>query len=147
MGLRRFGRELIMQGLYQLEMTGIPEEDILDFLIKKIRKEPCVDIQDIVGFVKENFAGIAANKEAIDKLIKEKSKNWHFDRINKVDKSILRLAIYELYYREDIPESVSINEAIEIAKKYSTGDSSKFINGILGAIVRDKKKTAGGKEG
>lgn len=133
---RRFARELTMQALYQFEIAEHDKQKILDFVLSKVKEEN--NASEIKDFIKENFLGTVENLIFIDELIRKKSKNWHFDRINKVDKSILRLAIYELFFRPDIPESVSINEAIEIAKKYSTKDSSKFINGILGAVAKDK---------
>lgn len=136
MGTRRFARELIMQGLYQYDVAGAKKENILEFLLGKIKQD---EEKDITDFIRENFFGVIEHLDFIDELIKAKSKNWRFDRINKVDKSILRLAIFELFFRKDIPESVTINEVIEVAKKYSTADSSKFINGILGAIVKEEQ--------
>lgn len=125
-----------MQGLYQIDMNCSDKQDILDFILSKIKEAREED--DVASFVEENFLGVIENLSFIDDIIVKKSKNWQFGRINKVDKSILRLAIFELFFRSDIPESVTINEAIEIAKKYSTKDSSKFINGILGAVAKDE---------
>lgn len=79
---------------------------------------------------------IVDNLEEIDRHIDENIDSWAVNRLARVDLSILRISIYELMYRDDIPKQVSINEAIEIAKKYSTEESSKFINGILGGFVR-----------
>ena len=135
MRTRRFARELIIQGLYQFDIAKAPKEEVLDFLISQIKQ----DNQEICDFIRDDFFGVIEHLNFIDELIRKKSKNWNFGRINKVDKSILRMAIYELFFRADIPDSVTINEAIEIAKKYSTADSSKFVNGILGAIARDEK--------
>jgi N utilization substance protein B len=78
------------------------------------------------------------NKTDIDNKIKEHSVNWKFDRISKVDLSIMRLALAEILYFDDIPDSVSINEAVELAKKFGGENSGKFINGILGEITRSK---------
>lgn len=125
-----------MQGLYQFDMNSSDKLEILEFILSKIKENEANE--EISIFIKENFLGAIENLSFIDDLIVKKSKNWHLDRINKVDKSILRLAIFELFFRSDIPESVSINEAIEIAKKYSTKDSSKFINGILGAVAKEE---------
>ena len=83
---------------------------------------------------------IIDNLDNIDNIIKENLEGcWNYNRIAKIDLAILRVAVNEIYYLDDIPESVAINEAIEIANKYSTDASYKFINGILGTIVRAKK--------
>ena len=78
--------------------------------------------------------GALEQRNAIDELIKGHAKNWEFHRIAAVDRNIMRLAIYEMLYREDIPPIVSINEAVDIAKKFSTQDSGKFVNGILDKV-------------
>ena len=78
--------------------------------------------------------GTLAHRDAIDEHIKKHAKNWEFHRIAAVDRNIMRLAIYEMLHREDIPPVVSINEAVDIAKKFSTQDSGKFVNGILDKI-------------
>ena len=79
-------------------------------------------------------AGVLEHREAIDERIKGYAKNWDFHRIAAVDRNIMRLAIFEMFHREDIPPVVSINEAVDIAKKFSTQDSGKFVNGILDKI-------------
>ncbi len=79
-------------------------------------------------------------RASLDTLIEQNAVGWRLSRIGKVDLSILRLAIYEMLCREDVPESVAINEAVELAKKYSEPKSKQFINGILGSISRSKKK-------
>lgn len=89
----------------------------------------------------ENLSAIYSKyKDEFDQLIIKRLKNWELRRIAVIDKVILRLALAEILYMEDIPPEVSINEAIELAKKYSTGKSGKFINGILDAIYRQQKK-------
>ena len=78
--------------------------------------------------------GTLEHRDAIDEHIKKHAKNWEFHRIAAVDRNIMRLAIYEMLFREDIPPIVSINEAVDIAKKFSTQDSGKFVNGILDKV-------------
>ena len=78
--------------------------------------------------------GALEHRDAIDEHIKKHAKNWEFHRIATVDRNIMRLAIYEMLFREDIPPIVSINEAVDIAKKFSTQDSGKFVNGILDKV-------------
>jgi N utilization substance protein B len=77
--------------------------------------------------------------EEIDQLIKKNAKNWKFDRIDTIDKSILRISIYSMLYSTDIPLNVTINEAVELAKKFGGDHSGQFINGILDAIKKQKK--------
>ena len=85
-------------------------------------------------FAEPLIKGVLEHRDAIDERIKTHAKNWDFHRIAAVDRNIMRLAIYEMLYREDIPPVVSINEAVDIAKKFSTEDSGKFVNGILDKI-------------
>ena len=87
------------------------------------------------AFSDELVRGVLEHREAIDATISEKSKNWAISRMAKVDLSILRLAVYELLYRDDIPKNVTINEAIEVAKKFGTEDSPSFVNGILDEVA------------
>jgi N utilization substance protein B len=86
--------------------------------------------------------GTLEHRNAIDELIKGHAKNWEFHRIAAVDRNIMRLAIYEMLHREDIPPIVSINEAVDIAKKFSTQDSGKFVNGILDKIKGELMRPA-----
>ena len=85
-------------------------------------------------FAEPLIKGVLENRDAIDEQIKKHAKNWDFHRIAAVDRNVMRLAIYEMLHREDIPPAVSINEAVDIAKKFSTEDSGKFVNGILDKI-------------
>lgn len=90
-----------------------------------------------VDYLKEVLSGVSENLASIDNCIIKYSKDWNVERMSKVDLSILRVAIFELLYKEDIPASVTINEAVEIAKKYSHQDAGSFINGILGSVYRE----------
>jgi N utilization substance protein B len=86
--------------------------------------------------------GTLEHRDAIDEHIKKHAKNWEFHRIAAVDRNIMRLAIYEMLFREDIPPIVSINEAVDIAKKFSTQDSGKFVNGILDKVRSELMRPA-----
>jgi len=130
MGKRSTARRLAMQALCQADVSPDDLGSALDLLLDDISF-----IEDTKVFSKKLVLGTKENLSEIDKTIKENLKNWNFERINNVDKSILRLSIYELNFLKENPASVVINEAIELAKKYSEDDSAKFINGILGAIV------------
>ncbi len=95
------------------------------------------EIEDVdTEYLNKTMDDLIDNIEIIDKHITDNSKDWKINRIAKVDLAVLRVAIAELLYNDQIPESVSINEAVEISKKYSNEDSHKFINGILGTVVR-----------
>ena len=124
---RRENRMCAVQFLYQWELNQ-PEQlnDAVRIFIES-QDQP----RDYYVFAEELIHGTLEHLEAVDSEIKEYADNWTFDRIAKVDLSVLRLAIFELLQRRDIPPIVSINEAIELGKIYSTPDSKRFINGIL----------------
>jgi N utilization substance protein B len=85
-------------------------------------------------FAEPLIRGVVQHRTQIDELIKKHTQNWDFNRIAAVDRNVMRLAIFEMLYRDDIPPVVSINEAVDIAKKFSTQDSGKFVNGILDKV-------------
>jgi N utilization substance protein B len=101
---------------------------------EQLLEEERVDF-DALDFAQELVRGVAENRDLIDRTINEKSKNWAIPRMAKVDLNILRMATYELLLRSEIPKNVTINEAIEVSKKFGTADSSAFINGILDEIA------------
>ena len=94
--------------------------------------------EDNDGYTLEVFNGVFNNLELIDKLISENLSNWSINRISKVSLAVLRLAVYEILFIDNIPEAVSIDEAIELCKKYSIPDDASYVNGVLGTIVRTK---------
>ena len=130
MGARREGRELAVQALYshdyQPRRSGVTVLNLPDDAFATSAGK---------AFASDLLAGVAANLNAIDAKISEKSKNWALSRMARVDLSILRLAVFELLFRADIPKNVSINEAIELAKKFGTEDSPAFVNGILDEVA------------
>ena len=131
MGHRRQSRELALQFLYGrgMDRSGTPiEEAMTDFWNTNRASE------GVRQFATDLVKGTLDNLDRIDNIIREHATNWKLDRIALVDKNILRLAIYELNYRDDIPPAVTINEAVEIAKKFSTPQSGKFVNGILDKV-------------
>ncbi len=135
---RRKIREMIIQALHTLELRETDLETAADWLITpEIAKDP-----KAVSFFRALLQSIIDHKQEIDDYISSHTFNWDMNRIAIIDKNILRMALAELLYFEDIPPKVSINEAIEIAKKFnSTDKSSKFVNGILDAIFNDLKET------
>ena len=125
--LRHLNRLCAVQLLYMWDINKPEslESALIDFFeLKECKRE-------VFGFAEELFRGCLEHIVQIDATIKENSQNWKFDRIAKVDLAILRLAVFELLFRNDIPPIVSIDEAIELAKELSTSDSKRFINGIL----------------
>lgn len=128
--LRHLNRLCAVQLLYMWDINKPEslESALLHFF--NLQERP----RNAYEFAEELFCGCLEKMQPIDEVIKEHSQNWKFDRIAKVDLAILRLAIYELLYRKDIPPIVSINEAIELAKELSTQDSKRFVNGVLDKV-------------
>jgi N utilization substance protein B len=131
-GLRRESRELALQLLYALDMNPVDTEEGLRLSRENSRSAPGVR-----PFAEELVAGVMANRLELDRKIAEKSKNWAISRMAKVDLNILRLALFELMFRNDIPRNVTINEAIEVAKKFGSEESPAFINGMLDEMAAD----------
>lgn len=90
-------------------------------------------------FFTDLIKGVTENIDRINEIIEENLKSWKMNRIAKTDLAILQLAVYEIFYRDDVPDSVAINEAVELGKEYGTDDSGSFINGVLGKVVREFK--------
>ena len=140
MGTRRKSRELALQALYQSELAG--QAGLLDFT------QFCAHFQvnkKAMPYAKKLLDGVQGNKEEINKLISRYAENWRLERMSVIDRNILRLAVFELHYQDDVPTSVAINEAVEIAKRFSTDDSGPFINGILDAMAKETSSGTGKK--
>jgi len=129
-GVRREGRELALQALYSLELNPTNSKVMLQQFWENFQESAA--IREFAG---ELVEGVVANREVIQKRIKSQSKNWSLSRMAKVDLNILRIGVFELLFRSDIPKNVTINEAIEVAKKFGTEESPAFINGILDEIA------------
>ncbi len=144
MSNRREGRELALQALYSKDLV----QDA-NFALKRIiesfaeGEEPTLEVNSkAYAFASELVNGVIAHLSEIDARISEKSKHWSMSRMARVDLNILRLAVFELLFRTDIPKNVTMNEAIEVAKKFGSEDSASFVNGILDEIassVTDKE--------
>lgn len=130
MGSRRLGRELAVQMLYAVDVN--PSEEFPS--VPQVTEGSKVPYESL-DFAEELVRGVGEHRTRIDRVISEKSKNWSLERMSKVDLCILRMAIFELLFRADIPKNVTINEAIEVAKKFGTKDSPAFINGILDEVA------------
>jgi N utilization substance protein B len=133
---RRRGREIALQVLYQKEAAQISINEALS----NYEKYFSVEDGEMLQFAQELVLGVEENLEFIDNIIKKYTPSWPLERLNLTDKNILRLAIYEMFFRPDIPEVVSINEAIELAKLYGTDDSPAFINGVLDNVYKREIK-------
>ena len=132
---RTLARSFALQVLYQMDITGDSYEACFEnFWLDA--KNP-VD-EEIKKFTVELVKGVTQNMEAIDKKIIEFATNWKIKRMSVVDRNVLRLSCYELIFRSDIPPKVSINEAVELAKKFSGPEAGKFVNGILDKIRSEK---------
>lgn len=131
---RTKARECTLQILYQIEIS------------RELWESACHDywedhpvLEEIKEFATQLVKGVCENRESIDQWICRCAENWELNRMAAVDRNILRLASYELRYLKEIPPKVSINEAVELAKKYGDVDSSKFVNGILDRIYKDNE--------
>ena len=125
-----------MQALYAYELSHESLDVILETIVGTLKKEP-----EIYEIAKHLFLKVIETKDEIDMLITSRVANWEFGRLAVIDKIILRISLCELLYFDDIPPKVSINEAIEIARRYSTEKSDKFVNGVLDSILDDLKKS------
>jgi transcription antitermination protein NusB len=124
---RTRGREIALQVLYQTEQNpGLTPLDVRRFVERRLRGE-----KKLVEWAEGLIGGVQANQPRIDALISEVAENWRLDRMAAIDRNILRLGAYEMLYCPEVPTKVAINEALELAKRYSTAQSSRFVNGIL----------------
>ena len=132
MGKRRRSREFALQVLYQLEIT---KQDALRTLAQF--QEHFSEGVERDAFVERLVLGVSEHRKEIDRLIERYSENWRLDRMNMIDRNILRMGAFELLYCEDIPPKVTLNEAIDLGKRYGTDESGSFINGILDRIQNE----------
>ena len=136
---RRKARTIALEIIYQKEITGYP----LDVIINNRRHvEECDSPSE---FSYNLVDGVISHQQELDDLIARYADNWALDRMPMLDRNIIRISLYEMLYEQDIPFSVSINEAVELAKAYGTEDSGKFVNGVLGKIASELEasKTTG----
>lgn len=141
MSKRKNGRELVLKVLFQIEVGKLPPDEVLETAFEQVRP-PAEEIR----YVRETVEGILADAERLDGIISELAEGWRLERLAKVDKCVLRAALYDLTHRPDEPVNVTINDAVEIAKKYSTEDSGRFVNGILGSFVRRREEFDSGED-
>lgn len=155
---RRKSRELVMKLLFQMTINKEDFKDVIANLKENIevdnieiineetglpaKKELTsedIDLKDVdMEYVIRVLKGVQENKDALDVEIEKYLKNWKLNRLSKIDITILRVCTYEFLYENEIPNNVSINEAVELAKRYSADKSASFINGVLGSMIKDK---------
>ncbi|WP_165233881.1 transcription antitermination factor NusB [Aquisphaera insulae] len=130
---RSRGREVALQVLYQVEQnSGLPAVEIRQFINRRLLGEA-----RLVEFTQALIGGVREHQPRIDAMIEEVAENWRLDRMAAIDRNILRLGAYEVLYGPDeVPAKVAINEALELAKRYSTAQSSRFVNGILDRVLQ-----------
>lgn len=139
---RRLGRELAVQCLYQIEMSEVSIADALDMVFQEAKEDNEADIhledeQALRAYTEEIVAGTKARSAIIDDVLSGYLKGWKMDRLSRVDRQILRLAVYEMIVRDDVPPKAAINEAIELAKHFGVEESGRFVNGVLGQLIKD----------
>ena len=134
MSKRRQAREYALQILYQIEQSGLELNDVIPLFWNDLHVEP-----EIREFAERLVKGVCERRDEIDKKLAAHSEHWKLDRMTRIDKSLLRLAVFEMFWCEDIPEKVTINEAVDLGKIYGTEDSGAFINGILDALLKGKQ--------
>ncbi|MFA5093042.1 MAG: transcription antitermination factor NusB [Candidatus Omnitrophota bacterium] len=135
---RTKAREYVLQMLYQVEVTGGDWQEAMAGFWQSNEKENIP--QELKDFSAELLGGVVKQMQEIDKKISKYAANWQLERMAFVDRNIMRLGCFELLFRQDIPPKVAINEAVELAKKYSGLDSGKFVNAILDQIKIEKEK-------
>jgi N utilization substance protein B len=146
MGIRRKAREASLQLLYEIDLSQKPFEELFQESRRSVslpiagQEEPAEGQAELRDFTQQLVTGVARNMREIDRLIESHSIHWKISRMALVDRNILRMAVFELLYCPEIPSSVTINEAIEIAKRFGTEESGAFINGILDHIAKELKK-------
>lgn len=127
---RRVAREKALQCLYQMDVAHVSGEEALTNVTEN------TDVRDLT-FLRNLVSGTDEHLQRIDGVLKQYTTGWELDRMAVVDRNVLRMAIYELLYEPDVPVGVVVNEAVELAKAFSTPESGKFVNGVLGKIIED----------
>jgi transcription antitermination protein NusB len=144
--VRRAARELALNILYQSDAAGVPFDEAVDTAMEfadlsEFDAKGAKGSDEIRAYARELVTGIRERIKELDRRVALYSKGWPLDRQPFVDRNILRIALYEIAYSDTVPPLVAIDEAVEIAKKYSTAESGRFINGILASYIKDHTTT------
>ncbi|WP_438432228.1 transcription antitermination factor NusB [Gorillibacterium sp. sgz500922] len=149
---RRVAREIAIQSLYQMHMNEVTPHDAIVAAVTEAEHDNEAELKVegeaiAIEFIQELVEGTASRLAPIDEMLTDYLKGWKIDRLSKIDREVLRLAAYEMIYRDDAPPKVVVNEAIELAKHFGTEESGKFVNGVLGKMILEldalKQKYAG----
>lgn len=149
-GKRRRGREMALQMLYQSDMGGATLPQVLlhfnpiDYLEayreegerEGMTTEQYLQIKEALDYARKLVEGTLGNLDALDAMIREQAENWRLERMSAVDRNVLRLAVYELLHEPDVPKLVVLDEAIELAKRYGSEQSGRFVNGLLDGMLK-----------
>ena len=130
MGKRHQARELALKVLFQLEGTEDEAEQVLVY-----HAVEGAATSDVTNFARQLIRGVMANRERLDAILSETSEHWKLDQMAKVDRIILRIAVYEIAIDRQVPTKAAINESIELAKTFSGEEAGRFVNGILGRVA------------
>ncbi|MDF2713664.1 MAG: nusB [Paenibacillus sp.] len=140
---RRLAREIALQSLYHIEMNDVSPEVAVETVLEEARSDNEADLAvgdgDVVGtpYLTDLVKGTSKHKERIDETLSVFLTGWKVDRLSKVDRQILRLAAYEMLFGTEVPPKVVVNEAIELAKRFGSDESGKFVNGVLGKLIKE----------
>lgn len=153
MGKRRMAREMATQMLYQSELGGangrqvLAHFDVADYLADAPGDFPARKhlVEEAFEYAGRLLVGTLEHRQEIDELIRTQADNWRLERMPAVDRNILRLAVYEMLYQDDIPDLVVVDEAIELAKKFGSQQSGRFINGLLDGLMRRRQAPPSGR--
>ncbi|MDL1957985.1 MAG: transcription antitermination factor NusB [Deltaproteobacteria bacterium] len=141
LSVRRKGREIALQILYQCDWDTIEDIDkAVTEYATGLASEAIPENDPALEFGRTRLQGVLTHKAKIDSILQRNTKRWRLERMASVDRNILRIGTFELCYCPDIPPKVAINEALELAKKFCSGESSAFVNGILDAVLREREK-------
>ncbi|SFH78733.1 transcription antitermination factor NusB [Pisciglobus halotolerans] len=138
---RREVREKALQSLFQLSTNDeLTKEEAMIQALESDHDEEEVEKSGIPVYLNTLVSGVIEHEEQIDQKIKQHLENWSISRLAKTDLAIMRIAVFEMLYVQDVPDRVALNEALEITKRYSDDRSRKFVNGVLANIVKDEKE-------
>jgi len=132
-GKRTVARRLALQLLYEYDLRGALDERRVRLFLKRF-----APVDDVNSYARCILNGVLVHRKELDSLIGGLCRNWGYERVSPVERSVLRIAVYEMLYGVDVPTKVAINEAVELAKRFATKDAASFINGILHTLASSK---------
>ncbi|HUP26829.1 MAG TPA: transcription antitermination factor NusB [Chloroflexia bacterium] len=140
---RRQARIIALQALYEADTTNHPIDDVLRRHLDEPFSEQSEveeDLQpEVRAFARALVEGVRANSEELDSIVAKSAPNWPVDQMSRIDKNILKVAIFEILFDNKVPLKAAINEAVELAKRFGSDSSSRFINGVLGSVAADQQ--------